>query len=145
MIDDSEVRVLGRREFSRESLLSLLGGLTITVSACSGGGSSPTAATPPAPAGQPGSAGIADVRGTVSANHGHVALVTGAQISAAGAVMLAIRGAADHDHQLSLSAAEMARLRDGQSVAVRSAGSQDHDHLVTFSRSEDGPSGPTYE
>ena len=144
MMDDSEVRVLDRREFSRESLLLLLGGLTISVSACSGGGSSPTAATPPAPTGQPG-AGIADVRGTVGANHGHVALVTGAQISAAGAVTLAIRGAADHDHQLSLSAAEMARLRDGQSVAVRSAGAQDHDHLVTFSRSSDGPSGPTYE
>ncbi len=144
MIDDSQGRVLDRREFSRESLLLLLSGLTVTISGCSGGGSSPAAPTP-ATARQPATTGIADVRGTVSGNHGHVALVTGAQISAAGAVTLAIRGAADHDHQLSLSAAEMARLRDGQSVAVRSAGSQDHDHLVTFSRSEDGPSGPTYE
>lgn len=144
MIAEHEGRVLDRREFSRESLLLLFGGLSITVTGCSGGGSSPMAATPTA-AGQPAS-GIADVRGTVAGNHGHVALLTGMQISAAGAVSITIRGAADHDHQLALSAAEVARLRDGQAVAVRSAaGTDGHDHMVTFSRSSDGPTGPTYE
>ena len=89
---------LTRREFSLEAALAILGGCIITVSdtAC---GSSKTPSTP-----TPVTQG--DVNGVVSANHGHVAVITGAQVTAGNAIALDIRGSATHTHTVNVSQAD---------------------------------------
>ena len=110
---------IGRREFSRSAVIALLSGATITITDCGGGGSSPT----PTPQ---------DVAGTVSANHGHRAVVTAVQITAANAVSLDIRGSATHPHSLELSAAEVEMIGNRQTVSKASSNNEGHGHTVTF-------------
>lgn len=119
-IDDSSTLV-SRREFTVESVLALLAGVTITITGCGGSTESPTS---PSPSG--------DVNGSISANHGHVATVTGAQITSAGAVSLDIRGQADHPHTVDLSADEIARIGARTQVAKSSTTDAGHSHIVTF-------------
>lgn len=108
-----------RREFTLESALAMLAGVTITISC----GDDTT--TPTSPDGS--------VSGTVSANHGHVATITNAQITAAGALSLDIRGTADHTHTVTLSADEVRQIGSRQRVTKTSTTSTDgHSHTVTF-------------
>jgi len=135
-----EARQVDRREFTRESLLALLAGVTVTVAGCGGGGggsspSGPSAASAPAapsPTPSGNTAGAGDVSGSISANHGHRAVVTGAQLTAGGAVRLDIHGEADHTHLVDLTAAEVVRIRDGQMVSKGSSATDAHAHTVTF-------------
>jgi hypothetical protein len=118
---------LTRREFTLESALAMLAGVTITVSSCgSDKKSTPTSPTPASPA------PAADVSGTVSANHGHVATVTGAQITAAGALNLNIQGNATHPHMVTLSADETRQIGARQQVTKVSSIDNNHQHNVTF-------------
>jgi hypothetical protein len=117
-------RVLSRREFSRESVLAMLAGVVITISGCSDDDSSPTSPS------QGGSG--TDVTGVVSANHGHVATVRGADITAGGTVNLDIRGQADHPHTVTLTAAQVQQIGSRQQVAVTSTTDSGHQHTVTF-------------
>ena len=121
---------IGRREFSRQAVVAILSAATITIADCGGGGSSP-APTPP-PGGGGGGGGGGDVAGSVSANHGHTAVVTAAQITAANAVNLDIHGTADHPHTLSLTAAEVGMIGSRQTVAKTSSNDNSHSHTVTF-------------
>ena len=114
--------LLSRREFTLESALAMLAGVTITISGCGDDSTSPT----PAPGGS------ADVTGDVSANHGHIATVTGAQITAAGALSLPIMGNATHPHTVSLTASQVQQIGARQRVAVISTNDAGHDHTVTF-------------
>jgi hypothetical protein len=123
MNNDLEVRV-DRRDFTVAALLAMLGGVSITLSAC-GGGASP--AGPSAPAPQP----LADKSGSISNNHGHVAVITGAQLTAADTVALNLQGTASHTHMLELSADEVRQIRDGQTFTKQCTGSS-HTHMVTF-------------
>src|SRR5262245_15211476 len=83
---------LTRRQFTLEAALALLAGCVITISEACGGKSTPTT---PAPTPVP-----ADLSGTISANHGHIATITGASISSppTDGVTLHILGNATHDH-----------------------------------------------
>ena len=66
--------ILSRRDFTLKSALAVLAGTTITISGCDS--DSPTAPTPnPGPGGGSGT-------GTVSANHGHTAEITAAELTA---------------------------------------------------------------
>ena len=68
---------LDRREFTRLSVLAALSGVAITISGCGGGGgsnSSPNNPTP-TPSLAPG-----DKAATISANHGHTAVITNVQL-----------------------------------------------------------------
>ena len=116
-------RLLSRREFTLESALAMLAGVTITISGCGDDSTSPT----PTPGG-----GNGDVSGTVSANHGHIATVTAADITAAGMVSLNIMGNATHPHTVSLSASQVQQIGARQRVAVSSTTNDGHDHTVTF-------------
>ena len=58
-----------RREFTSASILALLSTVPIAISGCGGSDASPMAPT-----------GSSSVTGTVGANHGHVAVVTAAQL-----------------------------------------------------------------
>lgn len=116
---------IDRREFTLRSLLVMLGGVTITISGCGGGGGgSPTQPNP-----QPSSG---DKIGNVSADHGHRAVITAAQLTAAGALTLDIRGQADHPHTVQLTAAEVASIAAGQRVGRASSEEDFHTHTVTF-------------
>jgi hypothetical protein len=119
---------IGRREFSERGLLLLLSGVTITISGC--GSSSSAPATTPTPTPTPAPA--TDVAGVISANHGHTAVVTAAQITAANAVTLHIQGTATHDHTVDLSAAQIGQIGSKQQVAMDSSNNAGHLHTVTF-------------
>jgi hypothetical protein len=114
--------LLGRREFTVEAAMALLSGVAITVSGC--GGSTSAAAPSPPPQG--------DVTGSISGNHGHSAVITRAQLTAAGELMLDIQGTADHPHTLALGPGHVTAIASGQQVTVNSTGEQFHSHSVTF-------------
>jgi hypothetical protein len=117
---------ISRREFTRESVLAMLAGVTITISGC--GDDKPTA--PSQNAG--GSTTQQDVSGTVSANHGHVATLKAADITAAGAISIDIMGQATHPHTVSLTASQMQQIGSRQQVVVTSTTNESHLHTVTF-------------
>jgi hypothetical protein len=121
------VQAVTRREFTVEAILAMLAGVAITVSGC--GSSSPAAptqtTTPPATAPQ-------DVPGAISDNHGHVATVTSAQITAANAVTLNIQGTATHNHVVSLTNDQVRLIGARTQVAVQSTNDAGHMHTVTF-------------
>jgi hypothetical protein len=120
-----DTRELSRREFSVEALAALFAGVVITVAACDDDGGGTVV-------GPGGSAS-----GSISANHAHVATVTSVELTAGNAVTLDIRGQADHPHTVSLTAAEVVQIRDGQRVTKTSttdasAAFGTHSHTVTF-------------
>jgi hypothetical protein len=124
---------LTRREFTVESILALLAGVTITVSGCGGGySSSPTAPTPTTNTPPPTTTSTQDVSGAISANHGHVATVTSAQITTANAVSLNIQGTATHNHVVSVTADQIRMIAARTQVAVQSTNNDGHEHMVTF-------------
>lgn len=122
-----ESTAVTRREFTLEAALALLAGCVITVSdiACGDDNSSNTNPANPSPT-------PADINGSVSANHGHVAVVTAAQITATNAVSLNIQGTATHNHTVSLSQADLQTLNNRQAVSRDSSNDNGHMHTVTF-------------
>ena len=110
-----------RREFTLEAALAILAGCVITISdtAC---GATTTAPLPTEP----------DLNGSVSANHGHVAVITGFQLTAGSAIALDIRGTATHTHTLSISQADLTSLKNQQRVTSNSTTDDGHAHTVTF-------------
>ena len=133
-------RLLDRREFTAEAALAALAGVVITVSGCGGGGggySSPSSPSTPSAAGGNSS----DESGTISSNHGHLAVVTGAQLIVGGAVQLDIRGSADHTHVVTLAADAIQAIQAGRPAVTDSTSSTGHVHSVTFnSESPEAPS-----
>jgi hypothetical protein len=121
---------IGRREFSRQAVVAILSAATITIVDC--GGSSSPAPSPSPPPGGGGGGGGGDVAGAVSGNHGHVAVVTAAQITAANSVTLDITGTASHPHSLELSASEVGMIGQRQTVSKVSSNDSGHMHTVTF-------------
>jgi hypothetical protein len=124
-----------RREFTEKSVLALLAGVVITITGCSDS-AGPTAPTspdlPPTAPPTPLPSGSGDVSGVVSANHGHVAIVTRAAITAGNAVVLDIMGMANHSHRVELSASEIGQIGSGQTVVKSSSTDLAHNHTVTF-------------
>lgn len=120
-----EQRTLDRREFTLAAALVALSGATIAISACAGG--SPSAPNDPQPNLNPG-----DKMGIVGTNHGHIALITAAQLVGADAISLDIRGQSDHPHTVALSAAQVAAIGANQRVSKESSTDDGHSHTVTF-------------
>lgn len=122
---DATVRSLDRREFTSTAILALLSGVTITVIGCDSD-------TPSSPSPTSG-----DRAGSVTANHGHVAVLTGAQINAGNSVTLDIRGSADHPHTVVVTMAEVGQIAAGQRLSKASSTDPSptagtHNHTVTF-------------
>ena len=123
--NDLEIRT-DRREFTVAAMLAMHGGVSMTISACGKAGSSPSApSTPSTP--EP----VSDKTGTVANNHGHVAVITGAQLTAASTLALSIQGTSSHNHMLELSGDELAQIRAGQTFSKECTGTS-HKHMVTF-------------
>jgi hypothetical protein len=118
-----------RRALSAGAALALLGFPVITISGCGGGGSpgGPSGGGGSTPTPSPG-----DAVGSISANHGHTAVVSAAELQAGNALSLNIRGNATHDHRVDLSAAEVVEIRGRQRVSKSSSVDDAHDHTVTF-------------
>jgi hypothetical protein len=115
---------VSRREFTLHSALALLSTCVITIDGC-GGGSSPSPTPTPTPT-------TGDVTGSISGNHGHTAVITGAMITAGSAVSLDIRGNADHPHTVEVSQTDLATLKNRQAVSKQSTNNSGHAHSVTF-------------
>ena len=116
---------LDRREFTAAAVMAMLAGVTITISACGGGGGGGGSPTQPSP-------DSGDKLGNVSANHGHIARITAAQLGAGNSVTLDIRGSADHPHTLALTVAEVMAIAGGQRVGKATSEDAFHTHTVTF-------------
>ena len=99
----------------------MFAGVAITISGCGDDDSNPTSPT-----------SGSDVTGSVSANHGHIATVRGADITAGGGVSLNIMGQADHPHTVALTATQVQQIGNRQQVAVTSTTDNGHQHTVTF-------------
>ncbi len=127
-MDDS--KPIGRREFSLHSALAILSGVAITVSGCAS--DSPTDPSPSPGPGPDPDPDPDDLEGTVSANHGHEAVITGAELTAGNMLSLDITGTADHPHTVELSEDEVMRIADGDTVAKVSSSDDGHTHTVTF-------------
>jgi hypothetical protein len=125
-----EEKTLARREFTLAAALAALSGVVITISACGGGGSPTSPSTPPPTSGGGGTA--TDKTGVVGSNHGHTAVITGGQLTAAGALNLDIRGSSDHNHTVILAASEVASIAANQRVSKESSTDSAHSHSVTF-------------
>jgi hypothetical protein len=112
---------LARREFTLQSIMAVLGALTITLSGYAAEG--PTQPMP-----------YADQPGNVGSNHGHTVVITGAQLSAGGAVVLDIQGSASHPHQIRLTADEVRMIGEGRRLSKDSSASPSgsHAHTVIF-------------
>jgi hypothetical protein len=126
------MRKLNRRQFTEEASLAFLAGVAVTVSACGGGSGggdyqSPTGGTPTPPTATSGSKA-----GQVSANHGHQAVITTAELQAGGAVRIDIAYTAGHSHLVDLPAQAVQEIRDGKPVQKDSTTTDGHLHTVTF-------------
>jgi hypothetical protein len=122
---------MSRREFTVESVLALLAGVTITITGC-GGSTTPTSPSTTGSGSGGGTSTTSDVTGNISANHGHVATVTGAQITSANAITLNIQGTATHNHTVQLTADQLRSIGARTQVAVSSSNDAGHQHTVTF-------------
>jgi hypothetical protein len=124
-------RVLNRREFTLEAALAVLAGSTITILGC-GGYKSPS-----------GPSGPTDVVGEISSNHGHSAIITGAEMNMGGGVDLNIQGSATHNHLVSVSATQIASLKGGGRVTTQSTTGDTnmHTHTVVFQGPAPGTGG----
>jgi hypothetical protein len=115
---------LTRREFTLDAALAILSGCVITISDMACGSTSSTAPTTAPPA---------DVNGNIAANHGHIAVITGAQVTAGTAIVaLDIRGSAGHTHTLSISQSDLTSLKNKQAITTTSTTDSGHSHAVTF-------------
>ena len=130
VLENSQSASLTRREFTLEAALAILAGCVITISDSACGKSTPSTTPTPTPVNP------SDVNGNVSANHGHVAVITGAQITAGTAIVaLDIRGTATHAHTLAISQADLTTLKNRQTITSLSTTDSGHSHTVTFTPS----------
>jgi hypothetical protein len=118
--------ILDRREFTNAALMAMLSGVTVTIVGCSKGPASPSP-------GQPSG----DRTGSVTANHGHTAVITSAQLNSGSDVTLNIRGSADHPHTVVVTLAELGVISSGQRVTKVSStdpsvSAGTHSHQVIF-------------
>jgi len=134
--DASTRTLLDRREFTAASVMALLSGVAITVSACGGGGGygGGSSSSDDGYGGPTGGSSVATdgIAGSISSNHGHTATLTSAELNGGAAVTLHIRGAATHDHTVELSAEEVGQAAGGQRVVKRSSNTDSHFHEVQF-------------
>jgi hypothetical protein len=125
---------LERRQITVLAALALLGGATVTFTAC-GGSASPTApsAGPPAPTPPTTSSCPPDAAcGVVGGDALHSAVITGAQLEAGGALVLDIRGRAGHSHTIEIDAQEVVAIREKRRIEKVSSLTFGHVHAVTF-------------
>ena len=116
----SDDNLVTRREFTLGWALAVLGAATITISCSSDNNPTTTPSNP------------GDEVGSISANHGHIAIVHAAQLTSPTAITVDIRGNATHPHLIELSSSQVAMISDNGRVSVVSTTDDGHNHTVTF-------------
>jgi hypothetical protein len=129
-----------RKEFLGRLLGSAAGmvGVAMVVgcgNSSNNGGGEPDAGTPSG-GGGPDAARAAScaMNGTTSligANHGHVLMVSKADVAAGAAKTYDIRGAADHPHSVTVTAAMFTTLQASTAITAVSTTNSSHDHPIT--------------
>ncbi len=133
---------VSRREFTEKSAMVILSGVVISITGCGDSSSSPMQPSPtPTPAPTSPSGPSDDTVGVVSMNHGHIAIITQAELTAGNMLVLDIDGEAGHPHLVELSADDLAQIGSGVRV-TKSASAvmpdvlypdvEQHSHNVTF-------------
>jgi hypothetical protein len=121
----SDENLLTRREFTIESALAMLAGVTITISGCGDDDNATPAPTPPPVGGK---------RGVVGSGPGHThvgADITAAQLTAGNAITLTLTGSG-HTHTVALSQTDLGQISAGTRVSKTSSNVDGHTHVVTF-------------
>jgi hypothetical protein len=120
---------ISRREFTLAAAMAVLSGVAINMTGC--GGSDSGSPASPSPTGSTPTSG-GDRTGSISANHGHTAVVASAQLGASGGITLNIQGSAAHPHTVALSGSDLAAIAANQRVSKESSSDTGHVHTVTF-------------
>ena len=105
-----------RRDFLQNAMMAAFSGIAITIVGC----------------GKDNASADQNETGSISANHGHSAIVSAAQITAGAAIELNITGSSTHSHVVSLSASQINAIGQGTTVNVTSSSGDSHTHLVSF-------------
>ena len=115
-----------RRTAARRMMLALVLAAGVGVAGCGDDDNgSPTSPSSTSPTSQGATASISN-------NHGHVAALSGAQVSAGLAIQMDIRGSADHGHTLDLTNDDVVRLQSRQRVERDAGANNGHTHRITF-------------
>jgi len=117
-------KAVTRREFTVETALAMLAGVTITITGCGSDSGGSVTGPSPQPGGKVGAV-------STSAGHTHTAEITAAQLTAGNAISLELRGG-DHTHSAALSQSELTQISAGTRVQKESSNDQAHTHVVTF-------------
>jgi hypothetical protein len=116
--------IMTRKHFLR---LALLGGASLAA-ACGGSADGPAAMQGPS-----GDCAANGSGATIGGNHGHVLVVSKADIVAGAQKTYDIRGTADHTHQVTLTAADMASLQQNIGAHEASTVTLSHSHSIAVS------------
>src|SRR5581483_11053700 len=132
---------IDRRAFNVAWAYALLGGAAIALIDCGGGSSTgPSGVTGATdgnngggnPTATPTQTVSGDKVGQISNNHGHIAIITAAELVSGGGLLLNIQGNAAHNHVVTLSGGEVKSIAAGATVAKLSSSANGHQHMVTF-------------
>jgi hypothetical protein len=97
---------------------------------CGGGGGD--AAATPSPSGSP-SPTPSSCGADISGNHGHAFTIARADLDSATSVTRSIQGSSPHNHNVTLTPAQLQVLKAGGSVTVVSTTGDGHDHSLLVS------------
>jgi hypothetical protein len=67
----------------------------------------------------------------IGTNHGHAVMIPAADVNAGAEMTYSIQGTSGHDHEITLTAADMTSLQGGGTVMVTSTTGASHTHEVT--------------
>ena len=133
---------------NRKLFLAQLATMTLVLTGCGGGGDSaapapapgpapgpvpgppPPTPPPPPPPPPPPSATTCGVF-TFTANHGHTLIISRADLDSALSRTYSIIGTSGHDHQITLTATQLAQLKAGGTISVTSFFGPGHEHQMS--------------
>ena len=105
-----------------------LGGTVLLLQACGGGDDAPSGGNN----GGGGPDSCSSEGAAITGNHGHSLSIPAADLDSTSAKTYSIQGGASHAHSITLSPAQLANLKAGQSVTVTSTTDSQHNHDVTI-------------
>ena len=115
-------------KMTRKGFLGAASGgmVLLLLQACGGGGGDDSSTTPPTG----GLSSCSSTGAAISGNHGHSLSIPAADLDSTSARSYSSQGGANHAHPVTLSPAQLAALKAGQSVTVTSSTDLSHDHSV---------------
>jgi|SRR3954471_11075223 hypothetical protein len=114
-----------RKDFLRTLVGAGAGAVSVAALAGCGGGDDGGATADAAPL------TCASPSSVIGGNHGHVMMVSMADVTAAANKTYNIMGTALHDHTVMVTAAQFAMLKDGTTLSITSSSDGTHSHTVT--------------